>query len=130
MTRRQSNNHWSGGIAAHTPPRPPPQNPNAKIRWKILASIFWNQDAILLIDYLPKGQTINAKYYSFLLVQDILKEKDRGKFTNRVLFLHDNVPAHRVLATRKKMAYLGFQFLDNPPYSPGLAPSDYHLFPD
>jgi len=39
--------------------------------------IFWDQDSILLIDYLPKGQTINAQYYSSLLVQlkDILKEK-------------------------------------------------------
>jgi hypothetical protein len=27
------------------------------------------------------------------------------------------------------MAYLGFQWLDHPPYSPDLAPSDYHLFP-
>jgi len=35
----------------------------------VLASIFWDQDGILLIDYLPKGQTINAEYYSSLLVQ-------------------------------------------------------------
>jgi len=44
---------------------------------KILASIFWDQDGILPIDYLPKGHTINAEYYSSLLVQskDILKEK-------------------------------------------------------
>jgi hypothetical protein len=28
----------------------------------------------------------------------------------------------------KKLAYLGFQYLDHPPYSPDLAPSDYHLF--
>jgi hypothetical protein len=36
---------------------------------------FWDQDGILLIDYLPKGLTINAEYYSSLLVQlkDILK---------------------------------------------------------
>jgi len=34
---------------------------------KVLASIFWDQDGILLIDYLPKGQTINAEYYSSLL---------------------------------------------------------------
>ena len=27
---------------------------------KVLASIFWDQDGILVIDYLPKGQTINA----------------------------------------------------------------------
>jgi len=56
---------------------------------KILASIFWDQDGILLIDYLPKGPTINTDYYSSLLVQlkDILKEKRCGKVTKRVLFL-------------------------------------------
>ena len=42
--------------------------------------------------------------------------------------LHDNAPAHWALATQKKLAYLGFHFLDHPPYSPDLAPSDYHLF--
>jgi len=46
-----------------------------------------------------------------------------------VLFLHDNAPAQRTLATQKKLAYLGLQCLDPPPYSPDLAPSDYHLFP-
>ena len=30
---------------------------------KVLASSFWDQDGILLIDYLPKGETINAEYY-------------------------------------------------------------------
>ena len=42
---------------------------------KVLASSFWDQDGILLIDYLSKGQTINAEYYASLLVQlkDILK---------------------------------------------------------
>jgi len=44
--------------------------------------------------------------------------------------LHDNAPAHRTLATQKKLAYLGCQYLDHPPYSPDLAPSDYHLFPE
>jgi len=47
---------------------------------KVLASIFWDQDGILLIDYLPKGQTINAEFYLSLLVQlnDILKENAAG----------------------------------------------------
>ena len=80
--------------------------------------------------YIPKGQTINAQYYSFLLVQlkDILKEKRRGNVTKAVLFLHKNAPAHWALATQKKLAYLGFHCLDHPPYSPDLAPSGYHLF--
>ena len=44
------------------------------------------------------------------------------------LFLHNNAPAHLALATQKKLTYLGFRFLDHPPYSPDLTPSDYHLF--
>jgi len=98
---------------------------------KFLASIFWDQDGVLLIDYLPKSQTINTEYYLSLLVQlkDIFKEKRHGKVTKVVLFLHDNVPAHRLLAIQKKLAYLGFQCLDHPPYSPDLATSEYNLFP-
>jgi len=98
---------------------------------KFLASIFWDQNGILLVDYLPKGQTISAEYYSSLIVKlkDILKEKCGGKITKVVLFFHDNTQAHPALATQKKLAYLVFQCLDHPPYSPDLAPSDYHLFP-
>ena len=61
-------------------------------------------------------------------LKDILKEKRRGKVTKVVLFLHDNAPAHRALATQNKLAYHGFKRLDHPPCSPDLAPSDYHLF--
>ena len=120
MTHRQSNNQWIGGVATY----PTPKTTSAKTPGNVLASIFWDQDGILLIDYLPRGQTINAEYYSSLLVQlkDILKEKRRGKFTKGVLFLHDIVPAHRAIATQKKLAYLGFQCLDHPPLSPYLAP--------
>jgi len=98
---------------------------------KDLASSFLDEDGILLIDYLPKSQTINAEYYLSLLVQmkNILKEKRHGNFTKRVLFLHDKAPAHRALVTQKKLAYLGFQWPHHPLYSPDLAPSDYHLFP-
>ena len=97
---------------------------------KVLGSNFWNQDGILLIDYLPKGQTINAEYYSFMLVQlkDILKEKCRGKVTKGFLFLPDSAPSQRALAIQKKLAYLGFHCLDHPPCSPDLAPSGYQLF--
>ena len=76
---------------------------------KVLDSIFWDQDNILLIDYCPKGQTIDAEYYSSLLVQlkNILKEKRCRKVTKGGLFLHDNAPALQALATQKKLVYLG-----------------------
>jgi len=58
-----------------------------------------------------------------------LKENRRARFTKGVFFLHDNAPAHRALATQKKLAYLGFECLDHPPYSPDRDPSHYHLIP-
>jgi hypothetical protein len=63
---------------------------------------------------------MNPEYYLSLLVQlkDILKEKRRGNITKVFLFLYDNAPAHRALATHKKLAYLGFQCLDHTLYSP------------
>jgi len=124
-TKQQSMEWWHSGS-----PRPKKFRVQ-KSAGKVLALIFWDQDGILLIDYFPKGQTINMEYYSSLLVQlkDILKEKCRGKVTKGILFLHDNAPAHWALTTQKKLLYLGFQCLDHPLYSPDLALSDYDLFP-
>ena len=63
-------------------------------------------------------------------IEGYFGEKGHGKFRKVLLFLHDNAPSHGALATQKKLAYLGFQCLDHPPYSPDLAPSCYHLFPE
>ena len=130
MTRRQSNIQWCGGKAAHPIPKYSEcKNPmeNFSPRFFFLGG---DEDGLLPIDYLPKGQTINAECYSSLLVElkNILKEKRPWKFTKEVLFLDDNAPAHRALATQKKMVYLCFPCLDHPPHFPDLAPSDYHLF--
>jgi len=61
-------------------------------------------------------------------LKDILKDKCGGNFIKLVLLFHDNAPAHRSLATQKKLSYLGFHCLDHPPYSPDLVPSDYLHF--
>jgi len=78
MTRKQSNNQWSGGIAAHPAPKKIRVRKSAAV---VFASVFGDKDCILLIDYLPNGQTINAEYYSSLLeyLKDILKEKRRPR---------------------------------------------------
>jgi len=62
-------------------------------------------------------------------IEGHLKVKRRGKITKVVLFLNDSALDNRALATQKKLACLGIHCLDHPPYSPDLAPSDYHLFP-
>jgi transposase len=61
-------------------------------------------------------------------IEGYFEGKTPRKVTKEHLILHDNAPAHRALATQKELAYLGFQCLDYPPYSPDLAPLDYNLF--
>ena len=48
----------------------------------------------------------------------------------KVLFLHDNAPAHSSVVAQQKLAELRFEILPHPAYSPDLAPSDFHLFPN
>jgi len=60
MTGRQSNNQWSVGIAALSLPK---KFRVQKSAGKVLASIYWDQDGILLIGYLLKGHTFNAEYF-------------------------------------------------------------------
>ena len=75
-TKQQSMEWWHSGS-------PHPKKFQVQISTGIvLASIFWDQDSILPIDYLPKGQTINAEYYSSLLVK--LKENFEGKMQQEV----------------------------------------------
>jgi hypothetical protein len=100
-----------------------------KFAGKFSASVFLVQDGILLIDYLPKP---NYKRRVLLIsagaIEGHFEGNPRGKLNKFVLFLHKNAPAHRTLVIQKKMAYLPFHCLDHPPYTPDLAPSDYHLF--
>jgi len=99
---------------------------------KVLASIFWDQDDILHIEYFQRAKLSTrsithlcwCNWRSFWRIN-----AGRGKGTKGVLFFHYNDPANHAIVTQKKLAYLGSHCLDHPPYSPYLAPSHYHLFP-
>ena len=128
MTQRQRNNQWSGGIVAH----PAPKFPSTKIRWKISRLDFLGSRRHLPHWLSSKGPNYQREVLliSAGAIEGHLKKKRRGAGRSpRGLVLARQGPAHRALATQKKLAYLGFQCFDHPPYSPDLAPSDYHLFP-
>ncbi|EZA47910.1 Histone-lysine N-methyltransferase SETMAR, partial [Ooceraea biroi] len=45
-----------------------------------------------------------------------------------ILFHQDNARPHVSALTLRKIGELNWELLEYPPYSPDLAPSDYHLF--
>jgi hypothetical protein len=59
-----------------------------------------------------------------------LEKTRHWKVTKMALFLHDNVPSHRVISNQKMLAYPGFHSLDHPANYNHLAPSVYQLIPE
>ncbi|CAD7093460.1 unnamed protein product [Hermetia illucens] len=97
-----------------------------------MASVFWDANSIIFIDYLEKGKTINSDYYMVLLDRlkaEIAKKRPHMK-KKKVIFHQDKTPCHKSIKTVPKFNELGFQLLPHPPYSLDLAPSDYWLFAD
>ena len=123
---KQQSKQWK-----HPGSPPPKKAKTVPSAGKVMASLFWDADGILLIDYLQKGQTINGTCYASLLMQlrEKIKIKRRGKLTKGVLFHQDNAPVHKFVIAMAAIHDRGFKLVEHPPYSPDLAPSDFHLFP-
>jgi len=96
----------------------------------VIASVFWDSDGVLMIDYLERGKTVTGDHYAELIwkLRSAIKEKRRGKLSHGVLLHQDNVPAHTSAVAMAAIRECGFELLSQPPYSPDLAPSDYHVF--
>ncbi|GBP79513.1 Histone-lysine N-methyltransferase SETMAR [Eumeta japonica] len=84
---------------------------------KLMATIFWDSEGVLLIDYLSKGTTMNGQYYANLLAQarEVVIQKRRGKLLRGVLFLQDNASVHTARVSRQALKDTGFSEIDHPP---------------
>jgi len=80
---------------------------------------------------MSKGSTVTGAYYAVELrkLHEALKSKRRGKLRRGVILLHDNAPAHTSAVATSAATECGYELVPHPPYSPGLAPSDFCLFP-
>jgi len=125
MTRRQSNNQWSDGIAAH----PAQKFQSAKIRWKSSRADFWGSRRHPPHRLSSKG----PNYQRGVLF--ISTGTTEGHFEGRTpREVHQGglvlaqCPRSPDTCNPEETGLLGLRCLDHPPYSPDLAPSDYHLF--
>lgn len=98
---------------------------------KVMATVFWDRKGVLLCEFLPNGTTINAARYCETLqkLRRAIQNKRRGMLSKGVRLHHDNARPHTANDTNELIAKFGWGIVKHPPYSPDLAPSDYHLFP-
>lgn len=136
--------HWSTP-AAETSEEPPtggesaapPKKAKTDVRsaGKVLATVFWDSQGVIHIDYLEKGsKKITGVYYADLLGRfdvELTKKRPSLAMQENVLFHHDNArPAHTTALVMAKLTELRYELLPRPPHSPDLAPSDFFLFPN
>lgn len=97
---------------------------------KVMATVFWDRHGVLLVDFLERRATINAETYCATLskLRRAIQNKRRGLLSSGVLLLHDNARPHSAIHTQNLIKAFGWEQIDHPPYSPDLAPSDFHLF--
>ena len=91
-----------------------------------MALVFWDIRGVVHHEFLPKGRTINKVYYCDVL--DRVHKAIKKETIFAVVFQQDNARPHTAKLTKEKLAKLGWEVLNHPPYSPDLAPSDFHLF--
>ena len=95
--------------------------------WKVMGTMFWDRKGVLLVDFLPQGSTINAGVCCNTLQKfhRVVHNKLRVMFSWDVVMIHDNTRPHT--AVQNVITTFCCEQFDHLPYSPHLAPSDFHL---
>ena len=78
----------------------------------VMATVFWDSQCVIYIDYLEKGKTITGLYYAELLGRfDAELQKKRAHLTKKkVFFHHNNAPAHTSAVPTAKLRATSFCF--------------------
>lgn len=96
---------------------------------KIMICVWWDYEGLLHWEILPRNRTVDKNLYISQLqrVNEAIKQKRPYRKT-KVILLHDNAPPHTAKCVKLVLQELDWEVLRHPPYSPDLAPTDFHLF--
>lgn len=99
---------------------------------KLMLCIWWDQRGVIYYELLKPNETITGERYRTQLMRltRALKEKrpEYGDRHDKIIFLHDNARPHVAKPVKTYIETTKWEVLPHPPYSPDIAPSDYHLF--
>ena len=111
---------------AQSPKRPRKFKQTASAR-KLMASVFWDRQGVLLVDFMSRNTTINADAYRATLrhLRKAIQNRRRGKLSRGIVLMHDNACPHTARQTQT-LLHEAFHWdtFDHPPYNPDLAPSE------
>ena len=98
---------------------------------KLLVTVWRSAPCLIHYSFLNPHKTISSKKYA----QQINEMHQKFQclqlaLVNKMspILLHDNAQLHIAQPTHQKLNKLGYEVLPHLPYSPGLWPTDYHVF--
>jgi hypothetical protein len=96
-----------------------------------MATVFWDQKGVLLVEFMSQGTNINAEAYCATprRLWRAIQNRGQGLLSSRVMLLHDSARPHAAARMQAILRGSGWEVFEHPAYSPDLAPSDFHLFP-
>lgn len=99
---------------------------------KQMLCLYWCVSGPLYWKLLAAGETFNTQTYCTHLnvVDEKIREMERNrKWDGRIKLLQDNARPHKSrISTAHVKDTLDWDVVEHPPYSPDIAPSDYHVF--
>ena len=99
---------------------------------KVMATVLWDAEGVIMLDFLPMRSTITVVYYANLLDQlrTAIHEKRQGKLSKGVLLQQDNTRVHACYVAIDAEEQNRYELIPHPAYSPDLVSSDFFLFPN
>ncbi|GFX01137.1 histone-lysine N-methyltransferase SETMAR [Trichonephila clavipes] len=98
---------------------------------KALLCVWWGIRKIVQFEVLKPGEAVNADLYCEQLDrlnQSLIEKYPAIINTKGVILQHDNARPQCARKTLEKINGLGWEVLSHAPYSPDIAPTDFHLF--
>ena len=95
-----------------------------------MATVFWDVEGFILLDFMLQGTTINSGAHVGILrkLRARLKRVRPHLEMSKILLQYNNARPHTSLKTRKVITSFGWTTVTHPPYSPDLAPCEFHFF--
>ena len=124
--RKQANSSWiQEGESPRTVVR------RGRFEPKTMVSIFFRTSGVEHITYWDKGQSVDAESYIEDCLKPLVRSLNRQRKqsgTANLKFHHDNARPHVAQSVTEHLEQQKFIIIEQPPYSPDLAPSDFWLF--
>ena len=103
-----------------------------RLNVKVLLTVLFACNGVVLHEFLPQGRTANKEYYLEVMSRlcETIRQQRTEIFVNQSWILHhDNAHAHTSMITRDFLANNKTVNMSQPPYSSDLASADFFLLP-